>query len=70
MTKNLLLLSLAFLAVIALLYTGLNGMTENHSYGFFFTFVGGVTTIGLGMDVVNELRIRVRKSNVRKLGRS
>lgn len=70
MTKNLLLLSLAFLAVITLLYTGLNGMTKDHSYGFFFTFVGAVTTIGLGMDVVNELRIRVRKSNVRKLGRS
>lgn len=70
MTKNFLLLSLALLVVIALLYAGLNGITKDHSYGFFFTFVGGLTTIGLGLDVVNELRERVRKSNLRKLGRS
>lgn len=63
------MLGIAFLAVIALLYTGLNGMTQNHSYGFFFTFIGALTTIGLGLDVVNHLRLHLKKANVRKLGR-
>jgi hypothetical protein len=69
MTKNLLTLSLALLAVIGMLYAGLNGLTNDHSYGFFFTFIGAVTTIGLGLDVVNHLRLHVRRGNVRKLGR-
>jgi Trk-type K+ transport system membrane component len=67
--KNFLLLTLALIAVIVLLYAGLNGLTKNHSYGFFFTFIGAITTIGLGLDVVNQLKIHVRKNNVRKLGR-
>lgn len=69
MRKNLVLLSLALLAVVALLYVGVNGLTKDHSYGFFFTFTGAVTTIGLGLDVVNHLKIQVKKASVRKLGR-
>lgn len=67
--KKFFLLSLVLVAVIVLLYAGLNGLTKNHSYGFFFTFIGALTTIGLGLDVVNHLRVHVRKSDVRKLGR-
>ncbi len=67
--KNFLLLGLALAGVIVLLYAGLNGLTNNHSYGTVFTFIGGITTIGLGMDVVNQLKIWQRKNNVRKLGR-
>ena len=69
MKKNLLTFCPALLAVIVMLYAGLNGLTNDHSYGFFFTFIGAVTTIGLGLDVVNHLKLQVRKSNVRKLGR-
>lgn len=69
MKKNLLMLGLAFLAVTALLYAGLNGMTNDHSYGFFFTFIGAITTIGLALDVVNHLKVYLRKASVRKLGR-
>lgn len=69
MKRNLLILSLAFAAVTALLYAGLNGITKDHGYGFFFTFIGAMTTIGLGLDVVNQLKIHIRKSNLRKLGR-
>jgi hypothetical protein len=67
--KNILLLCLALVAVIAILYAGLNGLMKNHSYGFMFTFVGAVTTIGLGIDVVNHLKNHIRKATVRKLGR-
>lgn len=67
--KNFVLLTLALIAVIVLLYAGLNGLMKNHSYGFFFVFIGSLTTIGLGLDVVNHLKVHVRKSNVRKLGR-
>lgn len=66
--KNILLFSAAILAVVVMLYAGYEGLVRNHSYGSFFTFIGAVTTIGLGIDVVNHLRIRLRKSNVRKLG--
>jgi len=68
--KKFLLLSLALLGVIVLLYAGLNGLTKDHTYGFFFTFTGALTTIGLGIDVVNQLRIQERKNNIRKLGGS
>ena len=69
MKKNFVLLSLAFLAVIVILFAGLNGLTKDHPYGFFLTFVGAITTIGLGMDVVGQLRTHVRKTSTRKLGR-
>lgn len=69
MKKNLLLFSLALVAVIVMLHTGLDGLLNNHSYGIFLTFIGGITTIGLGLDVVNHLRLHVRRDNVRKLGR-
>lgn len=69
MKKNLLLLSLALVAVFVMLYTGLNGLSKDHSYGIFFTFVGGVTTIGLGVDVVNHLRLNMRRHHLRKFGR-
>lgn len=69
MKKNFVLLSLAFLAVIIILYTGLNGLSDNESYGFFLTFIGGLTTIGLGIDVVNQLKLHTQKATLRKLGR-
>lgn len=67
--KNFFVLSLALVAVIVILYAGLNGLMKDHSYGFFFLFVGAFTTVGLGIDVVNQLKIHVRKNNIRKLGR-
>jgi len=67
--KNFLQFGLALMAVIITLYTGVNGLMKDHSYGFFFTFIGGLTTIGLGMDVVNHLKLRMRRATVRKLGR-
>jgi hypothetical protein len=66
--KNFFLLSLALVAVITLLYAGFNGLVKDHSYGPFFTFIGAITTIGLGIDVVNHLKIHIRKNKVRKLG--
>ena len=69
MKKHFLLLGLALLLVIGMLYAGLHALTKDHSIGFCFTFIGGLTTIGLGVDVVNHLKIHVRKNSVRKLGR-
>jgi hypothetical protein len=66
--RNFVLLSLALLAVMIMLYAGLQGLMKDHSYGFFFTFIGAITTIGLGIDVVNHLKIHIRKSNIKKLG--
>lgn len=69
MRKNVVLFGLALLAVVALLYAGVDGLSNDHSYGFFFTFTGAITTVGLGLDVVNHLRIQVKNASVRKLGR-
>lgn len=66
--KNLTLLALAFLMVIVLLFAGVNGLLNDYSYGPFLTFVGGCTAIGLSIDVVNHVKLRIRKSNIRKLG--
>jgi hypothetical protein len=66
--KNFLLFGLAVAAVMLMLFAGLQGILNDHSYGSFFTFIGAITTIGLGIDVVNHLKIRIRKSNIRKLG--
>ena len=66
--RNFLLLSLALVAVMVMLYAGLDGLAKDHSYGSFFTFIGGVTTIGLGIDVVNQLKVAIRNANLRKLG--
>jgi hypothetical protein len=68
--KNFLLLSLALVGVIVILYAGVHGLMKNHSYGFMFTFIGGLTTIGLGLDVVNHLRSKIKKATIRRLGRS
>jgi len=61
--------SLALLTVILMLYAGLKGIIHDYSYGFFFTFIGSLTAIGLILDIANHLRNLIRKNNVRKLGR-
>lgn len=66
--KNFVLFGLAILAVMTLLYAGLQGLMKNHTYGSFFLFTGAITTIGLGIDVVSHLKIKIRKNNIRKLG--
>jgi hypothetical protein len=66
--KHFLLFGLAVAAVMLMLFAGLQGILNDHSYGSFFIFIGAITTIGLGIDVVNHLKVRIRKSNIRKLG--
>jgi hypothetical protein len=39
----------------------------NRDLGMFFVFVGGCTAIGLLFDLVNHVKARIRKNNVRKL---
>lgn len=66
--KKIFIFLLALLAVIITLYAGLNGLMEDHAYGTFFTFVGAITTVGLGVDIVNHLKLEARKNTLRKLG--
>jgi hypothetical protein len=50
---------LAFICVIAMLYTGLDALSRNQERtGLFFTFVGSMTVIGLAVDFINHLRSR------------
>jgi hypothetical protein len=67
--KNLTVLSLAIIGVIVMLYAGFDGLTKNYAYGPFITFIGGCTAVGVGIDVFNHIQVRIKKSNVRKLGK-
>ena len=50
---------LALVAVLLMLYTGLNALSANQErIGLFFTFVSVMTIIGLAIDLVNHLRTR------------
>ena len=66
--KNLTVLSLAILAVIIMLYAGIDGILKDYSYGPFMTFIGSCTAVGLTIDVYNHIQMWIRKSNLRKLG--
>ena len=65
--KKFALLGLALIAVIIILHIGVQGLINDHAYGSFFTFIGALTTIGLGIDVVSHLEMGIRKNNIRKL---
>ena len=67
--KNLTVLFLAIIAVCVMLYAGIQAIANDYSYGPSMTFIGLCTAVGLSIDVFNHIQIRIRKSNVRKLGR-
>jgi hypothetical protein len=67
--KNLTVLCLAIVTVVLMLYAGYDGMSKNYSYGPFITFIGVCTAVGVAIDLFNHIQVRLRKSNVRKLGR-
>ena len=61
-------LILAALAVILMITLGIEGMRNHLAMGPFFIFVGSCTSIGLTLDIINVVRERIRKSNLRKFG--
>lgn len=65
--KNVILFSLCLLVTGIILYIGLHGLDHHHQYGSFLTFIGAITTVGLGIDIVNHIQTGIRKSNIRKL---
>lgn len=65
--RSLKIFSLALLAVAAVFFTGVQQLSRNQSGGTFFIFVGACTAVGLTIDIVNHIRERIRRSNVRKL---
>ena len=67
--KNLTVLFLAVIAVSVMLYAGIQAIANNYSYGPFMTFIGFCTAVGLSIDLFNHIQLRIRKGNVRKLGR-
>lgn len=67
--KNLTVLGLALVLVGVMLFAGVNGILRDHSYGPFFIFLAACTATGLSMDITRHIRERIKKSNLRKLGR-
>jgi hypothetical protein len=67
--KNVTVLVLAIIAVCLMLFAGVNAMINHYSYGAFLTFIGICSAAGLSIDLFNHVQIRIKKSNVRKLGR-
>ena len=57
--KKWIVFGLAFLCVLAMLYVGLDALSHNQQRtGLFLTFVGSMTVIGLGIDLINHLKTR------------
>ena len=57
--KKWLIFLLAFIGVATMIYVGVDQLAgNNHGTGMFFTFVGGMTVIGLVLDVANHLKTR------------
>lgn len=57
--KKWVVFALAFVAVLLMLYTGLDALSNHQERtGLFFTFVGSMTVIGLVLDFVNHLKAR------------
>jgi hypothetical protein len=67
--KDLTALLLAIVAVCLMLYAGVHAISNDYSYGPFITFIAVCSAVGLSIDVFNHIQIRIKKSNVRKLGR-
>jgi site-specific recombinase len=58
---------LSILAIAIIILMGIQQLPVNHDLGMFFVFVGGCTAIGLTLDLVNHVKERIRKNNLRKL---
>ena len=57
--KKWMVFGLALLAVISMLYVGLDALSNHQQKtGLFFTFVGSMTVIGLAVDFINHLKTR------------
>ena len=50
---------LAFACVVLLIYAGVDALSRHQErMGMFLTFVGGMTVIGLALDVIKHLKPR------------
>jgi hypothetical protein len=58
---------LSIFAVVIMILMGVQQLSVNQDLGMFFVFVGGCTAIGLVLDLVNYIKLRIRRNNVRKL---
>lgn len=57
--KNWMVFALAFVCVVAMLYVGVDALSNNQQRtGLFLTFVGSMTVIGLVMDFINHIKAR------------
>lgn len=68
MKKSIKVFGLAIVAIGVMIYMGVSGISVNHSSGPFFIFVGTCTAIGLTLDIINHIKARIRRNNIRKLG--
>lgn len=66
--KKLITLILASIAVLIMIYAGIDGLINQYSTGPFFTFVGCCTAIGLSMDITQYIKKYLQKNKLRKLG--
>jgi hypothetical protein len=65
--RNIKIFCLSFLAVGMMILIGMMQMSNNETGGIFFIFVGTCTLLGLAIDMVNHVKERIRKNNIRKL---
>jgi uncharacterized membrane protein YecN with MAPEG domain len=57
--KQLMVFGLAFVAVLIMLYAGVDALSNNQErIGLFLTFVSLMTVVGLVIDFINHLKTR------------
>lgn len=60
--KKWMIFALAFLGVFAMIYAGIEAISNHQERaGMFFVFVGGMTVIGLVLDLANHLKTKTRR---------
>lgn len=70
MKKSVLVFGLAVVAVVLMIYAGIDALNKDRSTsGLFFTFIGSCTAIGLGIDIAHHIKTTLRRNKVKKLGR-
>ncbi|RAW00125.1 hypothetical protein [Pseudochryseolinea flava] len=58
---------LAILGVVIVIMMGVQQLPFNQNLGLFFVFIGGCTSIGVLLDLITHIKVRIRKNNIRKL---
>ncbi|MFZ6014618.1 MAG: hypothetical protein ACOYXT_30035 [Bacteroidota bacterium] len=65
--KKITILSLAAIAIIVMLYAGVDGLLRDYAYAPMLTFIAACSAVGLSIDIAIHVKEIIRRNNIRKL---